>query len=235
MAHLARLGPDGLHHGQELIAHEHRRPRPSGRGCTPPPRPPAGDSWAGNEAGRAGARAGQVVLEGVGRVDDGVLAGRRPSARQGVAQAVAALDELGPATTRARPRSARAWRDDARRGQRGCPSRPLCSTPARGIPYGNAPGGTPRLDARGWCRRVERSAPVPRRGGEPARTVTVRGAQRDSGSVKVNVEPAPSWLFTQIRPPWSSTNFRERASPSPVPSAFLSAVPTWRNSSNTAS
>src|SRR5882724_393306 len=61
-----------------------------------------------------------------------------------------------------------------------------------------------------------------------------RSSHRDSGSVKVNVEPAPSWLVTQILPPWSSMNFRERASPSPVPSAFLSAVPTWRNSSNTA-
>ena len=40
----------------------------------------------------------------------------------------------------------------------------------------------------------------------------------------MNVEPAPTSLFTQIRPPWSSTNFRESASPSPVPSAFLSAV-----------
>jgi hypothetical protein len=30
-------------------------------------------------------------------------------------------------------------------------------------------------------------------------------------------------------------NFRESASPSPVPSTFLSAVPTCRNSSNTAS
>ena len=30
-------------------------------------------------------------------------------------------------------------------------------------------------------------------------------------------------------------NFRERASPSPVPSTFFAAVPTCRNSSNTAS
>jgi len=42
------------------------------------------------------------------------------------------------------------------------------------------------------------------------------------------------WLLTHIFPPWSSTNFRQRVSPSPVPSAFFSAVPTWRNSSNTA-
>src|SRR5262245_34935594 len=55
------------------------------------------------------------------------------------------------------------------------------------------------------------------------------------GSVKVNVEPAPSWLWTQIRPPCSSTNFRDRAKPSPVPSTFLSAVPTCRNSSKIAS
>ena len=46
------------------------------------------------------------------------------------------------------------------------------------------------------------------------------------GSVNVNVEPAPSWLFTQIRSPWSSTNFRHRVNPSPVPSTFLAAVPS---------
>src|SRR6266404_3986565 len=56
-----------------------------------------------------------------------------------------------------------------------------------------------------------------------------------TGSVKVKVEPRPTSLCTQILPPWSSMNFRERASPRPVPSAFLSAVPTCRNSSNTAS
>jgi putative tryptophan/tyrosine transport system substrate-binding protein len=49
--------------------------------------------------------------------------------------------------------------------------------------------------------------------------------------VNVNVEPCPIWLLTQIRPPCNSMNSRERASPSPVPSTFLSAVPTWRNSS----
>src|SRR5262249_50874842 len=55
------------------------------------------------------------------------------------------------------------------------------------------------------------------------------------GTVNVNVEPFPTWLLTQIVPPCSSMNFRDRASPSPVPSIFLSAVPTCRNSSNTAS
>jgi hypothetical protein len=35
--------------------------------------------------------------------------------------------------------------------------------------------------------------------------------------VKVNVEPMPTWLLTQIRPPCSSTNFRDSARPSPVP------------------
>jgi hypothetical protein len=45
------------------------------------------------------------------------------------------------------------------------------------------------------------------------------------GSLNVNVEPEPSWLLTQILPPWSSTNLRQRVSPSPVPSAFFSAVP----------
>ena len=58
---------------------------------------------------------------------------------------------------------------------------------------------------------------------------------RRTGSVNVKVEPRPGSLCTQILPPWSSTNFRERASPSPVPSALFSAAPTCRNSSNTAS
>src|SRR5215831_19314653 len=56
---------------------------------------------------------------------------------------------------------------------------------------------------------------------------------RCAGIVNVNVEPAPSWLFTQIRPPCSSTNFRHKVSPSPVPSIFFAAVPTCRNSSKT--
>jgi hypothetical protein len=55
------------------------------------------------------------------------------------------------------------------------------------------------------------------------------------GIEKVNVEPTPTWLFTQIRPPCNSMNFRHKVSPRPVPSAFFSAVPTCRNSSNTAS
>src|SRR6266404_2861884 len=62
-----------------------------------------------------------------------------------------------------------------------------------------------------------------------------RAGHGRTGSVKVKVEPWPTSLCTQILPPWSSMNFRERASPSPVPSAFLSAVPTCRNSSNTVS
>src|SRR6185437_191672 len=54
------------------------------------------------------------------------------------------------------------------------------------------------------------------------------------GNVKVKVDPAPSRLVTRIAPPCSSTNLREIASPSPVPSALFEALPTWRNSSNTA-
>src|SRR5262245_43456387 len=53
--------------------------------------------------------------------------------------------------------------------------------------------------------------------------------------MNVNVEPIPTWLLTQIRPPWSSTNFRHRVSPSPVPSCFAALTPTCRNSSKTAS
>jgi len=41
-----------------------------------------------------------------------------------------------------------------------------------------------------------------------------------SGKRKVKVEPAPTSLLTQILPPCSSMNFREMASPSPVPSIF---------------
>src|SRR4030095_13127823 len=52
-----------------------------------------------------------------------------------------------------------------------------------------------------------------------------------SDRLKVNVEPTPNSLFTQIRPPCSSTNFRHRVNPSPVPSTFLSAVPTCPHSS----
>src|SRR6266545_5223585 len=54
---------------------------------------------------------------------------------------------------------------------------------------------------------------------------------RCTGIVNVNVEPCPTWLWTRILPPWSSMNFRQRVRPSPVPSAFFSAVPTCRNSS----
>ena len=38
------------------------------------------------------------------------------------------------------------------------------------------------------------------------------------GSVKVNVEPLPGSLSTQIFPPCSSTNFLAKVNPSPVPS-----------------
>jgi hypothetical protein len=39
--------------------------------------------------------------------------------------------------------------------------------------------------------------------------------------VNVNVEPAPTWLFTQIRPPWSWMNFRQRVSPRPGPTDVI--------------
>src|SRR5690349_5699075 len=41
-----------------------------------------------------------------------------------------------------------------------------------------------------------------------------------SGSVKVNFEPLPALLVTQILPPCSSTNFFAKVKPSPVPSAL---------------
>ena len=40
------------------------------------------------------------------------------------------------------------------------------------------------------------------------------------GSVKVNVEPLPASLSTQIFPPCSSTNFLAKVNPSPVPSTL---------------
>jgi hypothetical protein len=49
-----------------------------------------------DEPGRAGAGAGQVVLERVPGVDDGVLTGLEPKLDQGVAQPIAPLDQAGP-------------------------------------------------------------------------------------------------------------------------------------------
>jgi hypothetical protein len=37
-----------------------------------------------------------------------------------------------------------------------------------------------------------------------------------NGNVKAKVEPLPTWLLTQIRPPSSSMNFREMARPCPL-------------------
>src|SRR5262249_17236343 len=42
------------------------------------------------------------------------------------------------------------------------------------------------------------------------------------GDVNVNVELIPTSLFTQMRPPCSSMNFRDSAKPSPVPSTLRS-------------
>ena len=39
----------------------------------------------------------------------------------------------------------------------------------------------------------------------------------ETGSVKVNTEPLPGWLVTEILPPWASTMARHMASPMPVP------------------
>ena len=70
-------------------------------------------------------------------------------------------------------------------------------------------------------------------GGSVTEALRQAYSPRRTGIVNVNVEPAPSSLFTQISPPWSSTNFRHRVSPSPVPSIFFDAVPTCRNASKT--
>src|SRR5262249_36076298 len=42
---------------------------------------------------------------------------------------------------------------------------------------------------------------------------------------KVRIEPLPTWHSTQILPPWSSTNFRAGASPTPVSSCRASFAP----------
>src|SRR4029453_18389269 len=52
----------------------------------------------------------------------------------------------------------------------------------------------------GWRRNVI----APARSAPPARR---------TGIVNVNVDPGPTWLLTQTRPPWSSTNLRHRVSP----------------------
>src|SRR5438132_14207524 len=50
-----------------------------------------------------------------------------------------------------------------------------------------------------------------------------------TGSLKLNVEPLPASLSTQMRPPCSSTNFLASVSPRPVPSCLREALaPTWR-------
>src|SRR6266478_5192453 len=73
-----------------------------------------------------------------------------------------------------------------------------------------------------------------RREGLYSSHLTTWRAARDRGEL-AGVAPQKRGPTPRIRPPCSWMNFRERASPSPVPSTFLSAVPTSRNSSKTAS
>src|SRR5215468_12149534 len=53
----------------------------------------------------------------------------------------------------------------------------------------------------------------------PPRTESACGDDL-SGKVKLNMEPLPTSLCTQIFPPCSSTNFLAKVNPSPVPSLF---------------
>ena len=46
------------------------------------------------------------------------------------------------------------------------------------------------------------------------------GGNDFSGKVKLNVEPLPTSLSTQIFPPCNSTNFLAKVRPSPVPSTL---------------
>jgi hypothetical protein len=69
-------------------------------------------------------------------------------------------------------------------------------------------------------------APGTRHGAPPARLLVLLPSGR-MGSVKLNVDPRPTWLWTPIRPPCSSTNFLARVRPSPVPSCVrASSRPT---------
>ncbi len=97
LADLLGPGANGLRHGQEAIAHQHR----DRVGVLEDVERLLGDEPVihrrGDEPGRARGRAGQVVLQRVLRVDDDVAAGRQPQADEAVAQPVAPGDELGPA------------------------------------------------------------------------------------------------------------------------------------------
>jgi len=96
VAHLARFRTDGLDHRKELIAHEHRHRV----GVIEDVRDLLGHEamvhGRGDETRRAGARARQQMLDGVGGVDDDMLVGAEPEADQGVAEAIPSLHELRP-------------------------------------------------------------------------------------------------------------------------------------------
>jgi hypothetical protein len=74
-----------------------------------------------------------------------------------------------------------------------------------------------------------RSSPLPERPRRPCHD----HPSHVTGKVKVNAEPLPTSLSTQILPPCSSMNLRQSAKPRPVPSCFAALDPTWRNSSKT--
>ena len=96
VAHIARLRADRLDYWQELVAHEHRHRV----GVIEDVRHLLGHQAVvhgrGDETRRAGAGARQQVLDGVGGVDDDVLAGAEPEVDQGMAEAIASLHELRP-------------------------------------------------------------------------------------------------------------------------------------------
>ncbi len=82
--------------------------------------------------------------------------------------------------------------------------------------------------SRGKGDRAHRSGYNTFRSGEggPAVRFNVEGARRTSGSSyriglrgmeKLNADPRPGALSTQIRPPWASTIARARYNPRPVP------------------
>src|SRR5256885_5076831 len=129
---------------------------------------------------------------------------------------------------------------------------PLRMPPVKPVREPDDRNGHVRFDERGreperWTSRRERSRKTPLAAGAagPARhracprlyhwvrESTVAGSARSSGrtgSVNVKVEPAPTFLFTQILPPSSSINLPVKVSPRPGPPACFPAVTTLRNS-----
>src|SRR5215470_6319108 len=99
------------------------------------------------------------------------------------------------------------------------------------VASGSRPSGSFGLDgaapARAPSSVMQTRSSVERHDFMPAPPSSFATAHRQC---EVNVEPIPNSLLTQVRPPWSSTNFRHKMSLSPVPSTFFAAVLACPNS-----